>query len=122
MLELQDIFNAVTPSNLSFDQGKAFYSIRNCRTAILGSHVDGCTGCGHLEVSYISCRNRHCPKCQGSKQFEWVQSQLSKLLLVPYFHVFFTLPNQLNPIIYQNQELLYSLLLKCAGETITELA
>jgi len=120
--ELQDIFNAVTPSLLSPDQYSAFFSIRNCRTSILGSHVDGCTSCGQLDVSYNSCRNRHCPKCQGSKQSEWVQAQISKLLPVPYFHVVFTLPNRLNPVIYQNQKLLYSLLLKCAGDTITELA
>lgn len=122
MTELQDIFNAVTPSGLSPDQCKAFYSIRNCRTSILGSHVDGCTGCGHLAVSYNSCRNRHCPKCQGTKQKDWVNAQLAKLLPVPYFHVVFTLPNQLNQLIYQNQKLIYSLLLKCAGETVTELA
>lgn len=70
----------------------------------------------------IFSRNRHCPKCQGSEQKEWVQAQLSKLLPVPYFHVVFTLPDQLNTLIYQNQKLLYSLLLRCAGDTITELA
>lgn len=122
MPELQDIFNVISPSNLSPENSKAFFAIRNCRTDILGSHVDGCTRCDHLAVSYNSCRNRHCPKCQGSKQVEWVSAQLNKLLPVPYFHVVFTLPNHLNELVYQNQKLLYSLLLKCAGETITELA
>jgi len=77
---------------------------------------------GHIDISYNSFRNKHCPKCQGSKQKEWVQAQLSKLLPVPYFHVVFTLPNQLNTIIYQNQKPLYSLLMKAAGDTIVELA
>ena len=122
MPEVQDIFNVVSLSGLSPDQRKAFSAIKNCRSGLLGSHVDRCDGCGHLEVSFNSCRNRHCPKCQGSKQMQWVQSQLSKLLPVPYFHVVFTLPDQLNTLIFQNQKLLYSLLLKCAGDTITELA
>lgn len=122
MPEIQDIFNVITPEGLSPQQHKAFYSIKNCRTSTLGSHVDRCNSCGHIDISYNSCRNKHCPKCQGSKQKEWVQAQLSKLLPVPYFHVVFTLPNQLNTIIYQNQKLLYSLLMKAAGDTIVELA
>ncbi len=122
MVELQDVFNAISPTGLSPDQRKAFYAIRNCRSTALGSHVDRCCSCGHINISYNSCRNRHCPKCQGSKQYEWVQAQLSKILPVPYFHLVFTLPSQLNTVIYQNQKLLYSLLLKSAGDTITELA
>lgn len=115
MPEVQDIFNAVSLSGLSRDQCKALSAIKCCRTRVLGSHVDKCHSCGHLDISFNSCRNRHCPKCQGSKQIEWVQAQLSKLLPVSYFHVVFTLPDQLNTLIYQNQRLLYSLLLKCAG-------
>jgi len=122
MPEIQDIFKSLTPSSLSPDQKKAFYAIRGCRTPNIGSHVDRCDSCGHLHISYNSCRNRHCPKCQGSKQEEWVNAQLNKLLPVGYFHVVFTLPQELNSLIYQNQKLLYSILIKSAADTIVELA
>ena len=122
MPEIQDVFNAIKPKGLSSDQKKVFYSIRNYRTDTIGSHVDHCNSCGHIRISYNSCRNRHCPKCQGSKQQEWVESQMSKLLPAQYFHVVFTLPQELNTIVFQNQKLLYSILLKSAGDTITELA
>lgn len=122
MIEIQDIFNAVSMSSLSPDQWKSFNAIRNCRTESLGSHVDNCDDCGHLQISYNSCRNRHCPKCQGSKQHQWVSAQLQKLLPTGYFHVVFTLPQKLNVVLYQNQKLLYSLLLKAAGDTIIQLA
>ncbi|NSW92907.1 MAG: IS91 family transposase [Firmicutes bacterium] len=122
MPEIQDVFNAVKPYGLSPDQRKAFYAIRSCRTDTLGSHTDRCSSCGHIHISYNSCRNRHCPKCQGSKQEEWARAQLSKVLPTQYFHVVFTLPKELNTIIYQNQRLLYSILLKSAGDTITELS
>lgn len=88
----------------------------------MGSHVDSCDSCSHISISYNSCRNRHCPICQGSKQHEWVESQLAKLLPVPYSHVVFTIPQELNIIALQNQELIYSILIKSAGNTITELA
>lgn len=122
MPEIQDIFNLIKPTGLSPDQSKAFFSIANCRTDKLGSHVDRCDSCESITISYNSCRNRHCPKCQGSKQNEWVQAQLAKLLPISYFHVVFTLPQELNTIMFQNQKLLYALLLKCAGDTITELS
>jgi len=122
MPEIQDIFNSLTPVGLSPDQKKAFYAIRSCRTESIGSHIDRCNSCGHLQISYNSCRNRHCPKCQGSKQQEWVNAQLTKLLPVGYFHVVFTLPQELNSILYQNQKLLYSILVKSAGDTIIKLA
>lgn len=122
MPEIQDIFNAIKPDGLSPEQNKAFFAIRSCRTDTLGSHVDRCDSCEHIHISYNSCRNRHCPKCQGSKQQEWVEAQLSKLLPVGYFHVVFTLPQELNSIVFQNQDILYSILLKSAGDTIIELA
>jgi len=122
MPEIQNIFNSFKPLSLSPNQKKAFYAIKSCRTESIGSHIDRCDSCGHLHISYNSCRNRHCPKCQGSKQQEWVNSQLTKLLPVGYFHVVFTLPQELNPIIYQNQKLLYSILIKSASDTIVELA
>lgn len=120
--EIQQIFNSVNPKGLSTVQQKAFFAIKNCRTATLGSHIDRCDSCNHIHISYNSCRNRHCPKCQGSKQKDWVEAQLKKLLPVGYFHVVFTIPQELNQLVLQNQKLMYSLLMKAAGDTITELA
>jgi hypothetical protein len=122
MLEIQDIFKSIRPVNLSAEQSKVFFAISNCRSEVLGSHVDRCNSCDHIQISYNSCRNRHCPKCQGSKQQEWVEAQLTKLLPVGYFHVVFTLPQELNSIVLQNQGLLYSILIKSAGDTLVELA
>ncbi len=122
MPELQEIFRAIQPGNLSPEQKKAFFAISTCRTEVLGSHVDNCESCGHIHISYNSCRNRHCPKCQYSKQQEWVDAQLVKLLPVSYFHVVFTLPKELNPIVLQNQSILYSILMKSAADTLLELA
>lgn len=122
MPELQQILCAIQPVGLSLEQKKAFFAISSCRTELLGSHADHCDSCGHTRISYNSCRNRHCPKCQGSKQQEWVEAQLGKLLPVSYFHVVFTLPQELNSIVLQNQNILYSILMKSAGDTLIELA
>jgi hypothetical protein len=122
MPEIQEILNAVHLMGLSDIQYKAFYAMKGCRTSSQGSHADVCGNCGHVEISYNSCRNRNCPKCQGSRQEEWVESQLERLLPVGYFHIVFTLPHELNAIVYQNQSLLYSILMKTAGDTILELA
>ncbi len=122
MSKIQCIFSHIHPKNMSPDQAKTFYAIKNCRTATLGAHVNRCQSCEHTEILYNSCRNRHCPICQNSKQHEWVQKQLSKLLPIPYFHVVFTLPQELNTIILQNQQLLYSILMKSAANTLKELA
>ena len=120
--ELQDIFKQVQLKRLSPAQAKAFHMIRLCRTSTLGSHAQVCTECGVKEVSFNSCRNRHCPKCQHSVQQEWVETQMSKLLPVGYFHVVFTIPQELNTLVFQNQKLLYSILIKSAGHTLMELA
>ena len=96
--------------------------IRLCRTSALGSHAQVCQECGSTDVSFNSCRNRHCPKCQHSVQEEWVEAQMSKLLPVGYFHTVFTIPQELNILVLQNQRLLYSLLIKSAGHTLMELA
>ena len=120
--ELQDIFKHVKLRPLSPDQAKAFHMIRLCRTSALGSHAQVCTECGTMDVSFNSCRNRHCPKCQHSVQEEWVEAQMSKLLPVGYFHTVFTIPQELNTLVLQNQKLLYSLLIKSAGHTLMELA
>jgi hypothetical protein len=127
MIELQDIFNDygqqyrennIIPSN----KHKAMHAIEKCRTASLGSHIDECLACGHIKISYNSCRDRHCPKCQSIKKEEWIESRKSELLNVQYFHVVFTVPDSLNTIIYRNQKAMYSLLFQCVSETLTELA
>ena len=122
MPELRDIFKHVRLKSMSPAQAKAFNLIRVCRTSTLGSHADVCTECGSVDVSYNSCRNRHCPKCQQSAQQEWVEAQMSKLLPVGYFHLVFTIPQELNTLVLQNQKLLYSLLLQSSGHTLIELA
>lgn len=75
-------------------QMRTLDAVRRCRTASLGAHVDGCSTCGHLRISYNSCRNRHCPKCQGAQREKWIQARQEELLPVPYFHVVFTLPDR----------------------------
>ena len=93
-------------------------AIKRCRTASLGSHVDGCTSCGHLSISYNSCRNRHCPKCQGREREKWIQARQEDLLAVPYFHVVFTLPDTLNRLCLYKPKLLYDLLFKTSWSVI----
>ena len=93
-----------------------------CRTAELGGHVDECEACGHTEISYNSCRNRHCPKCQGSAQAGWLQARQADGLPVPYAHVVFTLPHTLAPLALQNPRVLYDLLLSTAARTLQEIA
>ncbi len=122
MPELQDIFNHVRLGSISPAQAKAFNMIRHCRTATLGYHGEVCTECGSVEVSYNSCRNRHCPKCQHTVQEAWVEAQMAKLLPVGYFHIVFTIPEELNTLVLQNQKFLYSILIQAAGHTLIELA
>ncbi len=97
-------------------------AIEVCRTAILGGHKDQCDQCGHLEISYNSCRNRHCPKCQTLRKEKWIEAQSEDLLPIAYFHVVFTLPSELNPLVSRNQQVLYDLLFHSASETLLELA
>jgi hypothetical protein len=91
-------------------QMRTLDAVRRCRTASLGSHVDGCTSCGHLRISYNSCRNRHCPKCQGAEREKWIQAREAELLPVPYFHVVFTLPETLNKLCLFKPKVIYDLL------------
>ncbi len=93
-------------------------AVRRCRSASLGSHVDGCTSCGHLRISYNSCRNRHCPKCQGRQREEWIQAREEELLPVPYFHVVFTLPDTLNKLCMHKPVVLYNLLFQAAWSVL----
>ena len=107
---------------VSPEQAAVLRRLTACRTAALGGHVDSCDACGTVRVSYNSCRDRHCPKCQTRRQVTWVESRLARLLPVPYFHVVFTLPEQLQPLGLKNRRVLYSLLFRAASETLMELA
>jgi hypothetical protein len=99
-------------------QLRTLNAVRRCRTQDLGSHIDGCTNCGLLRISYNSCRNRHCPKCQGNEREKWIQAREGELLPVPYFHVVFTLPDTLNHLCLYKPEILYSLLFKTAWSVL----
>src|SRR5205807_9811901 len=97
-------------------------AIERCRTAALGGHVLRCENCSHTAISYNSCRNRHCPKCQGAAAKEWLAECAAELLPVPYFHVVFSLPGQIADIAYQNKAVLYDLLRRGSSETILTIA
>lgn len=96
-------------------------AIAKCRTAALGGHVDRCDGCGHERTSYNSCRNRHCPKCQGTNRERWIMERQKDLLPVPYFHVVFTLPQQLNTMCLSHPQQLYSILFQASRQTVMQL-
>ena len=97
-------------------------AIVRCRTAALGGHLDKCVSCGHQAISFNSCRNRHCPKCQGNARAKWLAARSAELLPVPYFHVVFTLPHSLSALVLQNKRLLYDLLYRTSAATMLELA
>jgi hypothetical protein len=107
---------------VSLGQLKAMSAIERCRTAALGGHVERCEDCAHLRISYNSCRNRHCPKCQAAAAKEWLTDRQADLLPVPYFHVVFTLPGPIADIAYHNTSVVYDLLLKTAAETLITIA
>ncbi len=126
-LEVADIFRRHGPAyreahRLSPNQWRAMRAIEECRTAALGGHTDQCDHCGHLEISYNSCRNRHCPKCQTLQKEKWIEAHRKDLLPIEYFHVVFTLPSALNPLVSMNPQLLYDLLFRSASETLLQLA
>ncbi len=104
------------------DQQRVVQRLLACRTAALGGHVDACDTCGHRVISYNSCRDRHCPKCQASATADWLERQRTTLLPVPYTHVVFTLPHTLAPLALQNPRVLYGLLFRAAAETLLEVA
>ena len=103
-------------------QRKAAHAILNCKSGRLGINLSQCTDCGHVEIHNNSCRNRNCPNCQAVLKEVWVDKRRSEVIDTPYFHVVFTLPHQLNPLIYCNQKLLYGLLHRCCAETLLELS
>ena len=126
MPEVQDIFERYgreyhRKHPMSSEQYKAMMDIINCRTAGLGGHVDECEECGYIQISYNSCRNRHCPKCQTFLKEKWIDARKEELLPVPYFHVVFTIPEELNMIAYQNQEKVYKILFDAVAGTLAEL-
>jgi hypothetical protein len=106
----------------SWEQQAVVDQILACRTARLGGHVEECDACGHRRISYNSCRNRHCPKCQGSAQAGWLEARQAEVLPVPYAHVVFTLPQALAPLALQNPRVVYDLLLRTAAETLQQIA
>jgi Putative transposase/Transposase zinc-binding domain len=101
---------------------KVLTAIERCRTAALGGHVDECTACGHRAISYNSCRNRHCPRCQANARDRWIEARSRDLLAVPYAHVVFTLPHEFAPLALQNKRVVYNLLFRTSAETLTEVA
>jgi Transposase zinc-binding domain len=124
-LELADIFRSLDPSfvaALPAAQRRVVDDIVACRTAALGGHIEQCDQCGYRQIAYNSCRNRSCPKCQATARAEWMQARAEELLPVAYYHVVFTLPEQLSPLALQNKRIIYNLLFKAASETMLEIA
>ena len=101
---------------------KVLMAISRCRTAALGGHRDQCSGCGHTAISYNSCRNRHCPRCQGNARIRWLQQRERELLPTRYVHAVFTLPRELAPLALQNKRLIYGLLFRTSAATLLEVA
>ncbi len=128
-LEVADVFRAAGPAyrathagHLSLHQLKIMSAVEHCRTAALGVHVDACIDCGHWRIAYNSCRNRHCPKCQGAAARTWLAAREADLLPVGYLHVVFTLPAEIGAIAFHNKAMLYDLLFKTASETMLTIA
>lgn len=126
-LEIAEVFRQHAEDYLekygaSPNQRRVLRDIENCRTAVLGGHVEQCDHCRHQRIAYNSCRNRHCPKCQGPARARWMEARAAELLPVPYFHVVFTLPETLGPLALQNKEVVYDVLFRAVGETLLEVA
>jgi hypothetical protein len=129
VLEVADIFRdhgaawrRANVGHVSLDQMKVMSAIERCRTAALGGHVARCEDCPHTIIAYNSCRNRHCPKCQGTAAKEWLAAREADLLPVPYFHVVFPLPAAIADIAYQNKAVIYDILFTTSAETMTTIA
>jgi hypothetical protein len=128
-LEVADIFRGHGPAwrkanagHVSLGQLKVMSAIESCRTAALGGHVARCEGCAHTVIAYNSCRNRHCPKCQGAAAKEWLAAREADLLPAPYYHLVFTLPAPVSDIAYQNKAEIYDILFKASAETLITIA
>ena len=128
-LEIADIFRDHGPAwrqankgHVSLSQLKVMSSIEACRTEALGGHVAACTKCNHHHIAYNSCKNRHCPKCQGPAARDWMAARAEDLLPVEYFHVVFTLPAEIARIAYWNKKAVYGLLFKASAQTVMTIA
>ena len=128
-LEVADIFRSHGPAwrranagHVSLGQLKVMSAIERCRTAALGGHVAACEKCDHIHIAYNSCRNRHCPKCQGAAAKDWLAARQAELLPVEYYHVVFTLPGPISDIAYHNKAGVYAILFKAAAETLITIA
>lgn len=128
-LEVAHLFQRYGPAyreahhaTLPAAQRRVMTAIERCRTAALGGHVEECEQCGHRRIAYNSCRNRHCPKCQGLAKAAWLAARQADLLPVPYFHVVFTLPHELAALAYHNQRIVYTLLFRAVAETLHSIA
>src|SRR5947209_3617269 len=129
MLEVADIFRdhgsawrRANAGHVSLVQMKVMSAIERCRTAALGGHVVRCEDCAYTTIAYNSCRNRHCPKCQGAAARAWLADRQAELLPVPYFHVVFTLPTAIADLAYQNKAVVYDLLFRASAETVLTIA
>jgi hypothetical protein len=127
--EVADVFRRHAPDyrrehvgRLGRGESRVISAIQSCRTAALGGHVEGCDDCGALRIAYNSCRNRHCPKCQGQAREAWLAARQSEVLPVPYFHVVFTLPPEAAEIAFQNKARIYALLMRAAAGALSTLA
>jgi len=128
-LELADVLHRhgadwrrANAGHVSLGQLQVMSAVEQCRSAALGGHVERCEDCGHSRIAYNSCRNRHCPKCQGAAATDWLAARKADLLPVGYFHVVFTLPAEIAPIAYQNKAVVYDLLFRTAAETLLTIA
>ena len=128
-MEVADIFRAhgaawcaANKGHVSLGQLRAISAIKACRTAALGGHVARCEGCPHTSIAYNSCRNRHCPKCQGSAAREWLAEREAELLSVPYYHMVFTVPAPVADLAYQNKDVIYDILFRASAETMLTIA
>ena len=129
VLEVADIFRRygeafrqARAEHLGRVERRVMGAITACRTAVLGGHVEQCDNCGATRIAYNSCRNRHCPKCQGSARAQWLAERQAELLPVPYFHVVFTMPAAAGEIAFQNKAIVYAILFRCAAETLATIA
>jgi hypothetical protein len=126
-VELSDIFRQNGPKyrrthSLPLNHLRVMRAIEVCRTAAMGGHKDKCDSCGHIEISYNSCRNRHCPKCQTLQKEKWIEARNEDLLPIQYFHVVFTIPSELKPLVIMNQKVMYDLMFQSVSETLIELS
>jgi hypothetical protein len=116
------VYRQVHDGSFSLAQRRVMTDIQVCRTAALGGHVERCDACGHQRIFYNSCRNRHCPKCQSLARAEWIEDRLAEILDTQYFHVVFTVPEELAAIAYQNKRVVYGILFRATAETLRTIA